>query len=233
VDSTSPMGNQFFYMLVSYAEWERNVIKDQTFSGKLRRAKEGRNPGIPASYGYRKSEQVGAFEIDPEKAEIVRWISRKYLEECGTFKIADELNRTGVPSLTGLRWHKTTILSMLKNPIYAGRLVYGRKTTNPRRQRDKSEPRYLKNADPIVAEAPCPPIVSLPEWERAQAVMAKRHTGATGVRRLRRSYRSSCNRRGHTNGCWLCSSRVWRSKWRTPRTSGDMRRPPCRDLRTS
>ncbi|HYF95819.1 MAG TPA: recombinase family protein [Symbiobacteriaceae bacterium] len=188
VDTTSPMGKQFFYMLVSYAEWERNVIKDRTFSGKLRRAKEGKNPGIPASYGYRRAEEVGRFEVDPKKAKVVRWIFRKYLDEWGAFKIADELNRTGVPSPTGLTWHKTTIIQMLKNPIYCGRLVYGRTTTNPRRQRDKSEPVYLKNPEPVVAEAPCPPLVSLSEWERAQALMSQRHRGATGVRSLASEY---------------------------------------------
>jgi site-specific DNA recombinase len=188
VDTTSPMGKQFFYMLVSYAEWERNVIKDRTMSGKLRRAKEGKNPGIPASYGYRKSDQVGRFEIEPEKAEIVRWIFRKYLEEWGSFKIADELNRTGVPSPAGLAWHKTTVLQLLKNAIYAGRLVYGRTTTNPRRTRDKSEPTYLKNPDPIVSEAPCEPIISENDWERAQRLMKQRHRGQTGVRSLSSEY---------------------------------------------
>ncbi len=188
VDTTSPMGKQFFYMLVSYAEWERNVIKDRTFSGKLRRAKEGKNPGIPASYGYRKSDHVGHFDLDQENAETVRWIFRKYLEEWGAFKIADELNRTGIPSPTGLKWHKTTIIQLLKNPIYCGRLVYGRTTTNPRRQRDKSEPVYIKNAEPIVAEAPCPPIVSVSDFERAQTLMSQRHRGATGVRSLASEY---------------------------------------------
>ncbi|HWI52894.1 MAG TPA: recombinase family protein, partial [Symbiobacteriaceae bacterium] len=188
VDTTSPMGKQFFYMLVSYAEWERNVIRERTHSGKMRRAKEGRNPGIPAAFGYKKSDDVGRFDIDPKAAELVQWIFRKYLEEWGAFKIADELNRTGVLSPTGLKWHKTTILQMLRNPIYSGRLVYGRTTTNPRRQRDKSEPQYLKNPNPIVAEAPCPPIISLSEWERAQTLLSQRHRGATGVRSLASDY---------------------------------------------
>lgn len=188
VDTTSPMGKQFFYMLVSYAEWERNVIRDRMASGKLRRAKEGRNPGIPAAYGYRKGDQVGSFSVDPEKAEVVRWIFRKYLEEWGTFRIADELNLKGVPSPAGLTWHKTTILGILKNPIYSGRLVYGRTTVNPRRQRDKSEPLYLKNPNPVITVAPCPPLVSKADFERAQTLMKQRHRGQTGVRSLASEY---------------------------------------------
>ncbi|HWI53474.1 MAG TPA: recombinase zinc beta ribbon domain-containing protein, partial [Symbiobacteriaceae bacterium] len=82
----------------------------------------------------------------------------------------------------------TTILQMLRNPIYSGRLVYGRTTTNPRRQRDKSEPQYLKNPNPIVAEAPCPPLISLSDWERTQTLLSQRHRGATGVRSLASDY---------------------------------------------
>jgi site-specific DNA recombinase len=188
VDTTTAMGKQFFYMLVNYAEWERGVIKERTFSGKLRRAREGKSPGGPVPFGYRLSGQAGILEVDPEKAELVRLIFRMYLEERGGYKIANELNREGIPSPTGIRWHMNTVLKLLKNPVYAGRVVYGKVTTNPRRQRDKSEPWYLKNPEPITAEAQFPAIITAAEFERVQELMERRSTKSTGVRALSSEY---------------------------------------------
>ncbi|HWI66495.1 MAG TPA: recombinase family protein [Symbiobacteriaceae bacterium] len=188
IDTTTAMGKQFFYMLVSYAEWERAVIKERTFSGKLRRAKEGKSPGGPVPYGYRLSGQAGILEIDPEKAETIRRIFRMYLEESGAYAITDALNREGLPSPTGLKWHMNTILKMLKNPVYSGQLVYGKVTTNTRRQRDKSEPWYLKNPEPVRAESQFPAIVSVEDFERVQTLMGRRNPNKTGVRALSSDY---------------------------------------------
>ena len=188
IDTTTAMGKQFFYMLVSYAEWERAVIRERTHSGKLRRAKEGKNSGGPCPLGYRRTNQPGILEIDPEKAEIVKRIFRMYLEEVGAYSIADTFNREGIPSPTGLQWQMNSILKMLKNPVYIGRVVYGKLTTNPRRQRDKSEPWFLKNPDPIEAEAQFPAIISEEDFERVQALLDKRNPNKTGVRALSSDY---------------------------------------------
>lgn len=188
IDTTTAMGKQFFYMLVSYAEWERAVIKERTFSGKLRRAKEGKNTGGPCPFGYRRTNQPGILEVDPEKAELVRRIFRMYLGEVGAYSIADTFNREGIPSPTGIKWQMNSILKMLRNEVYAGKLVYGKMTTNPRHQRDKSEPWYLKNADPIRTEAQFPPLITEEEFERVQALLEKRNPNKTGVRALASDY---------------------------------------------
>ncbi|HEY3367306.1 MAG TPA: recombinase family protein [Symbiobacteriaceae bacterium] len=184
IDTATAMGKQFFYMLVSYAEWERGVIKERTFSGKLRRAREGRSPGGPVPFGYRLSGQAGILEVDPDRAGIVRRIFGQYLAEEGTYRIAGDLNRDGIPSPTGRKWHINTLLKMLKNPLYAGRLVYGRVTVNPRRQRDQSEPWYLKNPEPIRTESRCPAIIPAAEFDRVQALLARRSPTKVGVRAL-------------------------------------------------
>ncbi len=188
IDTTTAMGKQFFYMLVSYAEWERSVIKERTFSGKVKRAKEGRYTGGPVPLGYRVSGQAGILEIDPVKAGIVHRIFRMYLEEVGTYRIAETLNGDGVPSPMGGKWNVQTILKILKNPVYAGKLVYGKLTTNHRRQRDKAEPWYHKNPDPIVTESQFPVIISEEEFERVQALIERRGAPHVGKRALSSDY---------------------------------------------
>jgi len=201
VDTTSAMGKQFFYMLVSYAEWERSVIRERTFSGKLRRAKEGRSPGGPVPYGYRLSGQAGILDLDPAQAAIIKRIYREYLEEVGTYRICDRLNQDGIPSPTGTRWNVNTLLKMLRNPLYAGRLTYGKLSTNPRRQRDKSEPWYLKNDQFIDTASQNPTIISVTEFERVQQLLERRGAPKVGVRALSSDYLLTglltCGKCGH------------------------------------
>lgn len=52
IDTTTPLGKQIFYILMGFAEMEREVIKDRVWSGKVTRAKEGKNAGFKPAYGY-------------------------------------------------------------------------------------------------------------------------------------------------------------------------------------
>jgi site-specific DNA recombinase len=188
IDTTTAMGKQFFYMLVSYAEWERAVIRERTYSGKLRRAKEGKNTGGPCPYGYRRTNAPGILEVDDQSASLIRRIFKLYLSEVGAYSITDTLNKEGIPSPNGGKWNQQTILKMLKNEFYAGRLVYGKLTYNPRHPRDKSEPWFFKNPDPIRAESQCPAIITPEEFERVQALLERRSPKVTGVRSLSSDY---------------------------------------------
>ena len=51
--------------------------------------------------------------------------------EYGSKKIADELERLGRKTATGLtKWHPETILAILKNPTYTGTQAYGKSYVN-------------------------------------------------------------------------------------------------------
>lgn len=63
VDTTSAMGKQVFYMLVS----------ERMFGGKMRRAKEGRSPGFLAPYGYHKGPTPGTLALIDEEAHGYAW----------------------------------------------------------------------------------------------------------------------------------------------------------------
>lgn len=85
-------------MLASYAKWERSTIRERTFSGKIKRAQQGKNPGFTPPYGYRRGEQPGEWGVDEEEAVAVRWIFRKYVAGKGTNSIAAGLN-TCIPGV--------------------------------------------------------------------------------------------------------------------------------------
>ena len=70
--------------------------------------------------GYTKDKDDHLI-IDPEQAEVVKWIYREYLERISMKKIAEGLERDGV--LTGAgkkKWYDSTINKILRNEKYMG-----------------------------------------------------------------------------------------------------------------
>lgn len=184
VDTTSPMGRQFFYLLVSYAEWERNIIRERTFAGKLQRAREGKNPGYSAPFGYRAGSD-GRFEVIPGQAETVRMLFRLYLEQRSISALTRIMNASGIPAPRGRGWGRSTIHRLLQNPAYSGRLVYGRQAMNPRRGKGPGEPRRLRRSEPLVVhEAVIPPIIDCQTFAAAQRALRARDPRRTPGRSL-------------------------------------------------
>lgn len=129
VDTASAMGKQFFYLLVSYAEWERNVIRERTLSGKLRRAREGRNPGFRPPFGYTRGPEPGSFERVDAEAALVQRIFDMYLAGQGARSIAAHLGADGLRFREGRPFTESTVRAILANRLYTGQLVYGQGDT--------------------------------------------------------------------------------------------------------
>lgn len=173
IDTTTAMGKQFFYMLVSYAEWERNVIRERMWSGKVRRAREGRSPGMPAPYGYRTGKETGTLEVEPREAGAIRLAFDLAERGASVRQITLQLNRTGYPTRRGGPWGTSMVSKLLRNPAYAGRLVWGRRRVNPRHGRAPGEPRY-QAGEPLVHEAPAaiPALIEPDRFDRVQERLA-------------------------------------------------------------
>ncbi|WP_088937757.1 recombinase family protein [Rhizobium sp. N122] len=95
--------------------------------------RSGRNPGGKA-YGYRPIQgQKGELEIVEEEAAIIRRIFDMYAAGLSARTIAKALNDEGVPAPRGKQWNASTINGnsnrgngILRNPIYAGQIVWNR-----------------------------------------------------------------------------------------------------------
>ncbi len=61
---------------------------------------------------------------DPEKAPVVRELYRRYLAGQGLNLLANWLNSTGQPTVTGARWHPTTVKTILDHPMHVGLVRY-------------------------------------------------------------------------------------------------------------
>jgi site-specific DNA recombinase len=175
IDTTNHAGKMFFYMLVSYAEWERNVIRERTWSGRLKRAQEGRNPGFNAPYGYRVGETPGTLEIIPSEAQIVRRMYQMYLDGIGMRSVLNTLHTEGIPFRDRILWNESTIRHILTNSVYKGDLVWGIRMTNPRHGKREGEKQRIYSDEPLAFKAGAFPAIIEPKvWDRAQVVRESR-----------------------------------------------------------
>lgn len=118
-DTSTAIGRLFFQMIGSFAEFEREVIKERTVAGKKEKAKQGRFAGGTAPYGYVAIDKE--LVIDEQQAEVVRLVFRMRGEGKTLQVIADELNRMQVPTKRGGKWSRTHIKDMLdRESFYRG-----------------------------------------------------------------------------------------------------------------
>ena len=115
-------------------------LVDKTLRGMEAAVLAGRFAGGRA-YGYKRMVRLGAngevqrglLEIKEGQAAVVRRIFAWFAAGRSSIQIATRLNDEGVPGPRGGRWNASTILGeptklvgILNNPLYAGRLVWGR-----------------------------------------------------------------------------------------------------------
>lgn len=176
VNTITPAGKMFFYILVSFAEYERNVIRDRTLGGKIKRAEQGMNPGFRPPYGYTKGTTRGSFVLVEHEANVVRRVFDMYRRGQGPFQIAQQLNLENVRRRVE-PWDRQGIRRLLLNPAYIGILEYGKSTTTTKSQQERhgmkariafDQPRYS------TMDGAYPPIIDRGMWDEVQNLLQSR-----------------------------------------------------------
>jgi DNA invertase Pin-like site-specific DNA recombinase len=162
-NTTTSMGRLTLNMLLSFAQFEREVtaerIRDKIAASKQRGMWMGGTPPI----GYRPDGR--SLAIVNEDASTVRHIFQRYLELGTVRTLHDELIREGIRqpkrttsagrSFGGTSFGRAQLYNLLKNPLYIGRIKHGSKT-------------YPGNH---------PTIVDKETWDRVQAQLTDNSQG--------------------------------------------------------
>ena len=116
----------FFEFGLFMSRQEYKTIRRRMARGREAAVKEGKYIGTYAPYGYIKIKRGKdcTLEINPEQAEIVRLIFNLYTQDnkLGYNAIAERLNEMGIPTMLGKQWIASTVKTILKNPVYIGKL---------------------------------------------------------------------------------------------------------------
>ena len=162
-DTSNSMGKLTLNMLLSFAQFEREVsaerVRDKIAASKAKGLWMGGTPPI----GYDANERQ--LIVNEGEAQLVRLIFQKYIETENMFAVADYLNAQGICTKKwvarrskrehgGGQFYKSNVQRILTNPLYIGKIAH-----------------YAKNK---VYEGKHPGIVPPDLWDQVQTLIRRR-----------------------------------------------------------
>ncbi len=168
-NTTTSMGRLTLNVLLSFAQFEREVIGERVRDKIAASKKKGMWMGGMPSLGYDVKDRK--LVVNDDEARTVVGIYRRYLSLKSVHALRDELAAAGIKSKRrvrpdgteygGQKFSRGALYLMLQNRIYRGEITH----------KDNSYP------------GEHPAIIEQPLWEEVQAALAKnRIERATGVR---------------------------------------------------
>ena len=121
-NTTSSMGRLTLNVLLSFAQFEREVIGERVRDKISASKRKGIWVGGPLPLGYRSRDKV--LEIEEDEAATVRTIFERYLQLGSIGLLAEALDRDGIRSRGGYRFGVGGLAHILKNRFYIGEVVY-------------------------------------------------------------------------------------------------------------
>ena len=171
----------------------KNLVSDmyaKDFSARARlsleqRRQEGSYVGGPPPYGYKAvwEGKIRRLEPDEKTAEIVKSIYNKFVETESYKAVADYLNGNRInppsvyhksgevlcpPDLSFKGWDKGYVEILLKNETYIGRLVQGKTSISPEKERKQTGEEQW-----IIKEQAHIPLVEMELFRRAESIWKK------------------------------------------------------------
>ena len=160
-NTTTSMGRLTLNILLSFAQFEREIIGERIRDKKAASAKKGKYIGGNPFLGYDLDREKMRLLVNADEAEVVRLVFERFIELKSAIKVARELNAKGLRTKAwktkagrpkgNKRWNKVYVYRTVTNRKYIGEIVYKGQTY------------------PGEQEA----IVDRKTWDRAQRVIAE------------------------------------------------------------
>jgi len=167
-NTTTSMGRLVLNILLSFAQFEREIIGERIRDKVAATRRKGKYTGGPPVFGYDVDRERKRLVVNEKEAELVRHIFTRFIQTGSTTELAKELNaqRYLTKSWTtksgelraGGRWNKGHLYRLLNNPLYIGEVSHKGK-------------RYPGEQEAIVPRR---------LWDQAHAILTQ-HYRARGV----------------------------------------------------
>ena len=171
IDSSKDAGKLMISVLSAVAEIERENIRVQTMEGRIQKAREGKWNGGFAPYGYKLEN--GQLLINEEEAAAIRVIFDQYVHtDMGANGLAKYLDQHGIHKIQRQNgknplFDASLIRRILKNPVYCGKIAYGRRRTE-KVHGTRNDYRLVEQDDYLLVDGQHEGIVSEELWHEAQ-----------------------------------------------------------------
>ena len=180
IDSSKDSGKLTITVLSAVAEIERENILVQTMEGRRQKAREGKWNGGQAPFGYELDSKNGTLTVNSKEAEIVKIIFSKFVNEgLGADSICDYLNQHGYQKKKVKKnelnyFSRGLIMKILDNPVYIGKIAYGR-TATEKVKGSRDQYKRVKTDDYMLIDGIHESIVDQELWEAAR--IRRKETG--------------------------------------------------------
>ncbi len=171
IDSSKDAGKLMISVLSAVAEIERENIRVQTMEGRIQKAREGKWNGGFAPYGYKLVD--GKLEINEDEAKAIRIIFDQYVNtETGANGISKYLENHGIHKIARQNgknplFDAALIRKILKNPVYCGKIAYGRRKTE-KVHGTRNDYHLVEQDDYILVDGLHEAIIPEDVWKEAQ-----------------------------------------------------------------
>jgi len=133
-NTTQSMGRLTLNILLSFAQFEREIISERTRDKIAAARRKGKWSGGRSVLGYDVDPVTKKLVVNAAEAERVREIFKMYLERRSLLDVGRELNRRGLRTKAvqtkkgaaygGREWDKPGVLKILGNVLYRGKVRY-------------------------------------------------------------------------------------------------------------
>jgi site-specific DNA recombinase len=133
-NSGTSMGRLLLNVLLSFAQFEREIIAERTRDKIVATRRKGKWTGGTPLLGYDLEPRGGRLIVNEEEAVPVRAIFALYLEHAALLSVVQELERRGWTTKRwvtkagrvrgGRQFNKTNLCHLLKNVAYLGQVRY-------------------------------------------------------------------------------------------------------------
>jgi len=168
-DTSTSMGRLMVNILLSFAQFEREIIGERIRDKVAATRRKGKYTGGPPVLGYDVDRERKRLVVNAEEAKLVLRIFSDFGQTGSTTTLAQELNEEGHTTKSwttkagkhraGKPWNKVLVYRVLNNPLYIGEVTH------------KGE-RYPGEHEPIVPRR---------LWDQAHSIL-ERNGHARGVR---------------------------------------------------
>lgn len=171
IDSSKDAGKLMISVLSAVAEIERENIRVQTMEGRIQKAREGKWNGGFAPYGY--TLEKGQLFINEEEAAAIRIIFDQYVHtDMGANGLAKYLEQHCIHKIQRQNgknplFDASLIRRILKNPVYCGKIAYGRRRTE-KVYGTRNDYRLVEQDDYLLVDGLHEALVSEELWHEVQ-----------------------------------------------------------------
>lgn len=184
-DLNDELDEEVSEMETFFARRELKLIKRRLNRGRLRSARDGKFIASIPPFGYDRNSDC--VLIENKDTQLVQQIYNWFVngdesgQPMGAFKIARRLSLMNIPTPTGKKlWQPNTILKILTNQVYVGRIIWKPRTLKRDNQLTDKRSRDSEKIDVVGKHEP---IIEQEIFDRAQIILKERLNPKLGIRK--------------------------------------------------